>query len=263
MDYKPATDEMMDAVRRVARRNHVRLKGLHLAVVQQDKASKSKGKTRLAFCTRPSAVTRPLLERKDTAFIICIAADEWNRANVATRVAIVDHELCHCGVGDAGPYIRPHDYEEFAEIVGRHGFWRQDLAEKAIRQAALDLPETDGEEPHVGTIRDRSTETGDGKQGAGENGEHPTSNVEHPTSKGAQLDEDADGELVERAMQVLRDTRRASTSALQRRLKIGFTRALRVMDLLEARGIVGPTRGAEPREILVDLDAEMAGAAQA
>jgi S-DNA-T family DNA segregation ATPase FtsK/SpoIIIE len=68
---------------------------------------------------------------------------------------------------------------------------------------------------------------------------------------------DADDDLVEQAMQIIRETRRASTSALQRRLKIGYTRAARIMDLLETRGIVGPTRGSEAREILMDLDGDM------
>lgn len=67
----------------------------------------------------------------------------------------------------------------------------------------------------------------------------------------------ADEDLIQQSIQVIRDTRRASTSSLQRRLRIGYTRAARVMDILEERGIVGPTRGAEPREILIDLDAEM------
>jgi len=46
-------------------------------------------------------------------------------------------------------------------------------------------------------------------------------------------------------------------SLLQRRLSIGYTRAARIMDLLEERGVVGPARGAEPREILVDLSANV------
>jgi S-DNA-T family DNA segregation ATPase FtsK/SpoIIIE len=41
---------------------------------------------------------------------------------------------------------------------------------------------------------------------------------------------------------------------LQRRLRLGYGRAARVMDELENRGIVGPSNGAEPREILMDLD---------
>ena len=41
---------------------------------------------------------------------------------------------------------------------------------------------------------------------------------------------------------------------LQRRLRLGYTRAARVVDILEQRGIVGPKDGAKDREILVDLD---------
>lgn len=58
-------------------------------------------------------------------------------------------------------------------------------------------------------------------------------------------------------MQIIRETRRASTSSLQRRLRIGYTRAARLVDILEERGIVGPPRGSDPREILIDLDGEM------
>lgn len=69
---------------------------------------------------------------------------------------------------------------------------------------------------------------------------------------------DEDEELVEQCVEVIRQTNRASVSVLQRRLRIGYTRAARIMDLLEERGIVGPSRGAEPREILMDLDAPVA-----
>ena len=74
---------------------------------------------------------------------------------------------------------------------------------------------------------------------------------------GGEGDDAADEELIQQSIQVIRDTRRASTSSLQRRLRIGYTRAARVMDILEERGFVGPPRGADPREILIDLDAEM------
>ena len=70
-------------------------------------------------------------------------------------------------------------------------------------------------------------------------------------------DMEEDDELIAQAMEIIRQTRRASTSSLQRRLRIGYTRAARVMDLLEQRGIVGPAQGADPREILIDLDGEV------
>ena len=56
------------------------------------------------------------------------------------------------------------------------------------------------------------------------------------------------------AIEVTRSSRRASTSMLQRRLKIGYNRAARIMELLEAEGMVGPENGSSPREILMDLD---------
>jgi S-DNA-T family DNA segregation ATPase FtsK/SpoIIIE len=62
-------------------------------------------------------------------------------------------------------------------------------------------------------------------------------------------------ELLPGAIDVLRSTKRASTSMLQRRLRIGYNRAARLMEELEERGIVGPENGSSPREIMVDLDA--------
>jgi S-DNA-T family DNA segregation ATPase FtsK/SpoIIIE len=64
-----------------------------------------------------------------------------------------------------------------------------------------------------------------------------------------------DEELVEKCLEIIRQEKRASTSLLQRRLRLGYTRAARIVDILEQRGILGPGEGAKPREILVDLDA--------
>jgi DNA segregation ATPase FtsK/SpoIIIE, S-DNA-T family len=64
-----------------------------------------------------------------------------------------------------------------------------------------------------------------------------------------------DGELYAQALDVLKSTKRASTSMIQRRLRIGYNRAARIMDLMEEKGIVGPENGSSPREILVDLEA--------
>ncbi|MGC8743209.1 MAG: DNA translocase FtsK 4TM domain-containing protein [Verrucomicrobiia bacterium] len=67
-----------------------------------------------------------------------------------------------------------------------------------------------------------------------------------------QCDEDED--LIQQCIEVIRSEQKASVSLLQRRLRLGYTRAARIMDELERRGIVGPSKGAEPRDILIDLD---------
>jgi S-DNA-T family DNA segregation ATPase FtsK/SpoIIIE len=65
----------------------------------------------------------------------------------------------------------------------------------------------------------------------------------------------SDEELYSKALDVLKSTRRASTSMLQRRLRIGYNRAARIMEMMEEKGVVGPENGSSPREILGDLDA--------
>ncbi|MFN7141733.1 MAG: DNA translocase FtsK, partial [Limisphaerales bacterium] len=63
-----------------------------------------------------------------------------------------------------------------------------------------------------------------------------------------------DESLIEQCIEVIRSEQKASVSLLQRRLRLGYGRAARIMDELEDRGIVGPSKGAEPRDILIDLD---------
>jgi len=75
-------------------------------------------------------------------------------------------------------------------------------------------------------------------------------------ASGGAPDTDQSDELIEQAVEIIRETQRASTSSLQRRLRIGYTRAARLMDVLEEKGIVGPPRGSDPREIMIDLDLE-------
>ncbi|HPN81498.1 MAG TPA: DNA translocase FtsK 4TM domain-containing protein [bacterium] len=63
--------------------------------------------------------------------------------------------------------------------------------------------------------------------------------------------EDADPLLGE-AQEIIRESGKASASLFQRRLKIGYARAARLLDLLEEQGIVGPADGAKPREVFLD-----------
>ena len=76
----------------------------------------------------------------------------------------------------------------------------------------------------------------------------PTSTLEEESG----IDEDEG--IIQQCIEVIRSEQKASVSLLQRRLRLGYGRAARIMDELENRGIVGPSKGAEPRDILIDLD---------
>ena len=57
-------------------------------------------------------------------------------------------------------------------------------------------------------------------------------------------------DMLEEAIKLVTETGRASTSMLQRRLGIGYPRASRLIDQLEAEGVIGPAEGSKPREVL-------------
>ena len=65
--------------------------------------------------------------------------------------------------------------------------------------------------------------------------------------------EDED-EMIEEAIDVIMECRQASTSMLQQRLKLGYSRAARIIDQIEERGIIGPFEGSKPRQILISRE---------
>jgi S-DNA-T family DNA segregation ATPase FtsK/SpoIIIE len=67
---------------------------------------------------------------------------------------------------------------------------------------------------------------------------------------GASLDDDDDDDLYEEARDIVVEAGKASTSYLQRKLRIGYSRAARLMDMLEERSVIGPADGSRPREVL-------------
>ncbi len=74
-----------------------------------------------------------------------------------------------------------------------------------------------------------------------------------PSGSGGSVEDD-DDPLVWEAAQIVVESKLGSTSGLQRRLKVGYARAGRIMDMLEAKGVVGPPDGSKPREVLLDED---------
>jgi S-DNA-T family DNA segregation ATPase FtsK/SpoIIIE len=76
---------------------------------------------------------------------------------------------------------------------------------------------------------------------------------------GSGLDELGDDELLPEAKEVIMQAGKASASFLQRRLRIGYARAARILDLLEEQGFIGPGEGAKPREVFGGTDSNEAG----
>jgi DNA segregation ATPase FtsK/SpoIIIE, S-DNA-T family len=116
-----------------------------------------------------------------------------------------------------GPYVGEKEVEDVCE------FWREQA--KAIYNEELLKPP-----------RDENAMGGSGGDGEGES-------------------EDAvDDELYQDAVRVVCEAGRASTSTLQRRLRVGYGRAARLIDMMEKDGIVGPPDGSKPREVLKKKD---------
>ena len=104
-------------------------------------------------------------------------------------------------------------------------------------------------EEHVEDIGEVITEiSGDIPNGNGISSD--ASGARHINLDG-EIEDDEDEELFERARQIAIESGSISTSHLQRRLKLGYARAARIVDLLEERGVVGPKDGSKAREVLI------------
>jgi len=63
---------------------------------------------------------------------------------------------------------------------------------------------------------------------------------------------DMDDQRYEEAKEIVLQAKKASSSLLQRRMRIGYSRAARLIDIMEEKGVIGPSDGAKPREILIE-----------
>ncbi|MDD2871561.1 MAG: DNA translocase FtsK [Candidatus Gracilibacteria bacterium] len=65
-------------------------------------------------------------------------------------------------------------------------------------------------------------------------------------------EQEEDPEIIEKAIQIVKESKKGSTSLIQRKLGLGYARAAKVLDILEELGVVGPSNGSKPREVYVD-----------
>jgi DNA segregation ATPase FtsK/SpoIIIE, S-DNA-T family len=121
------------------------------------------------------------------------------------------------------------------EITNVCEFWREQ-AQAKYNEALLEPPKDE-----------------DGKE-ATKSGKAAGRTYEDSEGGGGGAEEDVDDELYHDAVRICCEMGRASTSTLQRRLRIGYGRAAHLIDLMEKDGIVGPPDGTRPREVLKGSD---------
>jgi S-DNA-T family DNA segregation ATPase FtsK/SpoIIIE len=126
-----------------------------------------------------------------------------------------------------GPLVSEDEITEVCE------FWREQ-AEAKYNEALLEVPKEDAE-----------------KEAAAKGGKPAPRSDAPPPGEGG---DDIDDELYQDAVRICCEMGRASTSTLQRRLRIGYGRAAHLIDLMEKDGIVGPPDGTRPREVLKGSD---------
>jgi S-DNA-T family DNA segregation ATPase FtsK/SpoIIIE len=121
------------------------------------------------------------------------------------------------------------------EITAVCEFWREQ-AQAKYNEALLDPPKEDEE------------------QKSGKGGKIGATERTYENEEGGAGGDDVDDDLYQDAVRICLEMGRASTSTLQRRLRIGYGRAAHLIDLMEKDGIVGPPDGTRPREVLKGRD---------
>ena len=168
-EYRPAP-EVKEIAEPLIAEHHQHLIGHRIEYLFRDAARESNGMTvlgtasvvkgRQAFLARSSMLIADTgeilsLDSDDFVepapfFVIEIASDTWGEDDPdghrygltdAQRIALVDHELCHCRVAKGKLKMRAHSIEEFTDIVRRHGLWKPDVQWFAdVAKGAKSLP---------------------------------------------------------------------------------------------------------------------------
>lgn len=136
--FRKASDEVVKVAEYVILMWHEELKEARIGFLFRDEAPVKDGRVTLGAAKKVGEDLKAVMPYD---FLIWIAGDYWPRLNEKQRQALVDHELCHCAMVGNKTATRPHDINEFACILERHGVWypkflAADVVEQAF-QAAL------------------------------------------------------------------------------------------------------------------------------
>lgn len=123
--YSSVTPDVIQRANRIIAKHIPFLAECAIIFIFQDEASEKDGKVVLGTAQKISDKMRAAGLHGD--FIITLAKDQWVLGDDIQKDATVHHELLHCRYQEGDLSIRPHDFEEFAEIVRLYGLWRMDL----------------------------------------------------------------------------------------------------------------------------------------
>lgn len=150
--YFEASNEVVTIAEGLIELYHPHLMDARIGFLFRDEAATSKGKKVYATARKPPGWMTVF---NDYDFIIEIAEDTWKDLTVPRRKALIDHELSHC-FGYEGKFsVVAHDFEEFNQILERHGLWNWDLmtAEPKFKKAAqIELPLSEAPYVHKGKV---------------------------------------------------------------------------------------------------------------
>lgn len=223
-EYEQAPEIVLTMAQEIIEAHHKERRLLHearICFVMRDEAPVSRGKQKWGAASKFPDKLRPHL---DYDFLIWLAKDVWVGLTEEQRMALIDHELCHCDYSQLSPSILPHDVEEFSEIVERYGYWKYDLMQfKAAGERSRQIPLFDnGRKGEVGTISVKSTHK----------------SLEEALEAGLrdlQNDKDIDpllDEALNFAKKYNNDIEQITSSRLQRHLRIGYPRAAKLREKL-------------------------------
>jgi hypothetical protein len=148
--YTQVGPDVLAMAREVIGSHHKELLDARIGFIFQDTASKRLGKTVLGNTALVSDKQRAA--GLDLDYIITLAEDEWEFLTSAQRMALLDHELCHCDYSIGEASVRGHDIEEFNCIIERHGLWNLGLCATANAIAEAQQLKLDLEIPPRGSV---------------------------------------------------------------------------------------------------------------